>query len=275
MARKERNSVDYFPFLCKEGKVMYYIENKYGNDGYATWIKLLRLLAVTEYHYLCLKSKVEVMFISSKCRVSENILLSIIDDLVQLGEFDLYLWNNYKVIWSQKFIDSIEDAYKKRNNKCVDKNSILILIGAKSNPNEGKSNPNGAKSEGEVSDNPQKKEKDSKLEDIKGEEKQNFNHAAFLEFWNLSFKDKKIPKLNSVTESRKKAIDKLLKIYSKKDLENTIKKIAESDFANGKNKNNWVMTFDFLIKPDNFTKAMEGNYDNTKIKSEPTFVTNR
>ena len=42
MARPERNNVDYFPFLCKEGKAMFYIEQKYGNDGYATWIKLLR-----------------------------------------------------------------------------------------------------------------------------------------------------------------------------------------------------------------------------------------
>ena len=33
MARPERNNVDYFPFLCKEGKAMYYIEKKYKNKG--------------------------------------------------------------------------------------------------------------------------------------------------------------------------------------------------------------------------------------------------
>lgn len=52
MARPERNNVDYFPFICKEGKAMYYIEQKYNNDGYATWVKLLRQLAVTNYHFL-------------------------------------------------------------------------------------------------------------------------------------------------------------------------------------------------------------------------------
>lgn len=33
MARPQRNNVDYFPFFCKEGKSMFYIEQKYGNDG--------------------------------------------------------------------------------------------------------------------------------------------------------------------------------------------------------------------------------------------------
>ena len=40
MARPTRNDVDYFPFMCKEGKGMYVIEEKYGNDGFATWIKI-------------------------------------------------------------------------------------------------------------------------------------------------------------------------------------------------------------------------------------------
>ena len=57
MARQEQNNVEYFSFLCKEGKAMFYIEHKYGNDGYATWIRILRKLGVTYYHYLKLSEE--------------------------------------------------------------------------------------------------------------------------------------------------------------------------------------------------------------------------
>jgi hypothetical protein len=128
MARQERNSVDYFPYICKEGKAMYYIESKYNNDGFATWVKILRQLAVTNYHYLDLSNKVDMMFLSSKCKVSEEVLGSIITDLVELGEFDKVLWVENKVLWCHKLIDSIQDAYNKRNNECMSYGALLLLL---------------------------------------------------------------------------------------------------------------------------------------------------
>ena len=127
MARPQRNNVDYFPFLCKEGTAMFYIEQKYGNDGFATWIKVLRHLAVTNNHYLNLNNKAEFMLLSSKCRVSEMVLNEIINDLCDLGEFDKELWS-YKIVWCQKFIDSIQDAYNKRNNKCITLEGLRLLL---------------------------------------------------------------------------------------------------------------------------------------------------
>lgn len=127
MARPLRNNVDYFPFLCKEGSAMFYIEQKYGNDGFASWIKILRHLAVTNNHYLNLNNKSEFMLLSSKCRVSETVLNEIINDLCELGEFDKELWVN-KIVWCQKFIDSIQDAYNKRNNKCITLEGLRVLL---------------------------------------------------------------------------------------------------------------------------------------------------
>lgn len=39
-------------------------------------------------------------------------------------------------------------------------------------------------------------------------------------------------------------------------------KAAQSDFLNGKNRRNWMATFDWLLKPTNFQKVLDGNYDN-------------
>jgi hypothetical protein len=159
MARPERNNVDYFPFDCKEGKTMYFIEQKYGNDGYATWVKILRLLAVTNYHFLDLSDKAQVMFLAAKCHVNEETLFKIINDLCELGQFHKQLWDENRVIFSEKFIIGIRDAYKKRNNKCINLPGLLTLL-----------NDLGIrklyKQLREGSDNPQSKVKESKEKNI-------------------------------------------------------------------------------------------------------------
>jgi hypothetical protein len=174
MARPQRNNVDYFPFICKEGRAMFYIEQKYGNDGFATWIKILRQLAVTDYHYLNLSEDVDSMFLAAKCKVSDEVLKSIINDLVKLGEFDSFLWEKCRVIWSQKFIENIEDAYSKRSNNIMNYDGLKEhLTGL------GVLKPSKSKSKGVVK--PQSiveytKEEESKEDKIK---------ELFERFWNL------------------------------------------------------------------------------------------
>jgi len=128
MARPERNNVDYFPFICEDGNKMFYIEETYGNDGFAVFVKILRELAKTNYHYLDLSKPTTIMFLSAKCKVSKDILISIVKDLVDLGKFDSVLWNENSIVWCQDFIDSIQDAYFKRKNKCITYDGLIILL---------------------------------------------------------------------------------------------------------------------------------------------------
>ena len=128
MARPQRNNVDYFPFYCDEGEKMFYLEETYGNDGFATFLKILRELAKVDYHYLNLSKPSSLMFLSAKCKVSKEVLELIISDLVMLEKFDKVLWNENKVIWCQDFINSIQDAYTKRTNTCIDYKSLLTLL---------------------------------------------------------------------------------------------------------------------------------------------------
>lgn len=128
MARQQQNTVDYFPFLCKEGEAMFYIENKYGNDGYASWIKILRQLAVTNYHYLNLSEYKSRMFLSSKCKISEDLLVEIITDLCFIGEFNKELWEQNKIVFSEKFIENIKDAYARRKNECINMFTLCIHL---------------------------------------------------------------------------------------------------------------------------------------------------
>lgn len=124
MARPQKNTVDYFPHYIGNGKKMSFIESKYGNDGYATWFKILETLAETEYHFLNLSKQMEVMFLSTKCKVDEEKLLNIINDLVILEVFSPKAWE-YKILWSENFMKSISDAYRKRESKTHDLDSLF------------------------------------------------------------------------------------------------------------------------------------------------------
>ena len=163
MARKSRNNVDYFPHSVSHGKKMFYIRSKFGNDGYAIWFMLLEKIGAAEYHYLDLSDKIQMMYLSSEFMVSEIVMKEVIDLLVEFGEFDAELWSEYKVLFNQKFIDNIEDAYSKRGNDCINRNSLLRLLSSKIRPNGDKLRPfedNGCL---KGVHNPQSKVKESKL----------------------------------------------------------------------------------------------------------------
>lgn len=128
MARPKRKNVDYFPFICEEGNKMFFIEETYGNDGFATFVKILRELAKADDHYLDLSKRATLMYLSAKCKISQDLLLNIISDLVELTKFDKQLWNENRVIWCQDFIDNIQDAYTKRKNECITRKGLLLLL---------------------------------------------------------------------------------------------------------------------------------------------------
>lgn len=165
MARPQRNNVDYFPFLCDDGNKMFYLEETYGNDGFAVFIKLLRELAKSDFHFLDLSKKPKIMFLSAKCKVDSNTLESIINDLVELEKFDAELWNENKVIWCQDFIDSIQDAYSKRSNDCIDRKSLLLLLESKGLRKRVKSTRKPSKNKSESPVNPQTIVEDTKEEE--------------------------------------------------------------------------------------------------------------
>ena len=51
-----------------------------------------------------------------------------------------------------------------------------------------------------------------------------------------------------------------IKEYSLDEVVQAIENINKSSFLKGQNKRNWTITFDWLIRPNNFIKVLEGNY---------------
>jgi hypothetical protein len=101
-----------------------------------------------------------MMYLSAKCKVQKDVLEAIINDLVDLGKFDDVLWKENRVVWCQDFIESIQDAYKKRNNKCITFDGLLSLL-----ESLGIRKPSKGTTIGPV--NTQRKEKEIKEKEIK------------------------------------------------------------------------------------------------------------
>lgn len=85
-----------------------------------------------------------------------------------------------------------------------------------------------------------------------------------IDEWN-SLGLNKVISINPKT-NRSKLLNSRVKEYGEDSVINAIRNINNSSFLKGQNKNNWVITFDWLIKPNNFIKVLEGNYDDIKNK---------
>ncbi len=93
---------------------MFVIESKFGNDGYAFWFKLLETLCQTEGHCFHAENPARWEFLLAKTHVSEDIANAILDTLSTLEAIDKELWQSYRLVWCQKLVDNVKDAYDKR-----------------------------------------------------------------------------------------------------------------------------------------------------------------
>lgn len=81
-----------------------------------------------------------------------------------------------------------------------------------------------------------------------------------IKSWNM-LNLQKLISINPGT-TRYKSLKARIKEYGLENMLKAIDSVKTSDFLKGQNKNNWIITFDWLIKPNNFTKVLEGNYLN-------------
>ena len=296
MAREQRKDVDYFPHECAHGRKMHIIETKYGNDGYATWFKLLEQLGKANNHYIDISDEMTVMFLTSTFKIDEDKMFSILTDLSKLGSIDKQLFDEFQIIWSEKFCNSIEDAYRKRKQKLFLKNDIIEF--ESSIPRGNTSIPRGLNvktienTEKEVnltevipkvkySKVKKSKEEKSKEEnntpngvvDLKNQPDQpKIDFNKLLIFFNSNRGI--FPEVKKLSDVRKTRISSLVKNYGKESIQIVIEKARDSSFLQGDNKEGWIASFDWIIKPANFLKILEDNYANRPKQGDNSSRTN-
>ncbi len=123
MARTRKYTVEYFPHHCKNGKVVTILENRWGNEGYAFFYRLLQLLGDSEGHFIDCRNQDDWEYLVARMRVSEEIAEAILAKLSDLRVIDKELWD-LRVIWDQDFVDDLTEVYRKRRTDPPNKPNI-------------------------------------------------------------------------------------------------------------------------------------------------------
>jgi hypothetical protein len=123
MARPQKQTVDYFPHDCNHKRTMFILEERYGNDGYAFWFKLLEMLGNSKGHYLDLNDASSMEFLLAKTHVSEVSGMEMLDLLAKLDAIDPEAWS-HKAVWCQNFINGVASVYQSRRQSVPQKPSF-------------------------------------------------------------------------------------------------------------------------------------------------------
>jgi hypothetical protein len=100
--------------MVKHGRTLFILEQKYGNDGYAFWFKLLELLGDTENHFYDCSTPASFVFLQAKVnQQDEEKALDILNILSDLKAIDPELWKS-RIIWSDNFVNNIKLTYVNR-----------------------------------------------------------------------------------------------------------------------------------------------------------------
>ena len=94
-------------------------------------------------------------------------------------------------------------------------------------------------------------------------------YQNFVDSWN-SLSEFGIVQIRSISGKRADALRARLRQYGDDSFNECVEAIRQSDFLQGRNNRGWVVTFDWLVKPSNYPKVLEGNYRNkVKVEAQP------
>lgn len=114
MSRKSSNTVDYFPHECASGRVLFILEQRWKASGYCFWFKMLEILGASDGHFYKCSSDENWEYLLARTMVDSDVANDILNTLARIGQIDSDLWNDFRVIWCQAFVDRLVELYRKR-----------------------------------------------------------------------------------------------------------------------------------------------------------------
>jgi len=175
-------------------------------------------------------------------------------------------------------IDANNKRYEngKSGGRKPNRNQTETKLKPNGNQTETKPKPNGNQNitKLEPKEKEKEKEKDKDKDKDKGKEKEKAlgssndsppprrDFEKFKSFYNRAMQDVMIGGIENITDRRKEKLNEVLSKYSDQDVKLVLEKCRKSKFLNGANERDWLASFDWIFSINNFTKILEGNYDN-------------
>ena len=123
----------------------------------------------------------------------------------------------------------------------------------------------------------ERKGKESKVKDNKGKDREDTNvslsdaehptqekidYKAVIDFFNEETQGVFGKVLYPISKKREESIRARINEFGKDAFAEMIRKASKSDFLKGDGNKGFIAKFDWMIRPSNFQKIIEGNYDN-------------
>jgi predicted phage replisome organizer len=176
-------------------------------------------------------------------------MISIIDDFLQISN-----WKKYQNI---EGMDKIREQNRIRKQNQRERQKIMIEQDMSRDMSRDVTQQNKIKNKKEDID----KEKDNKL--IVSEDTIcQTDVRRVIEEWN-KLQEVGINPIRDIKPSSKRCqlLKGRIREYGIDEVLNAINNVRNSDFLRGENNRGWMITFDWFVKPNNFIKVLEGNYN--------------
>ena len=176
-------------------------------------------------------------------------MISIIDDFLQISN-----WKKYQNI---EGMDKIREQNRIRKQNQRERQKIMIEQDMSRDMSRDVTQQNKIKNKKEDID----KEKDNKLIVSKDTICQT-DVRRVIEEWN-KLQEVGINPIRDIKPSSKRCqlLKGRIREYGIDEVLSAINNVRYSDFLRGENNRGWMITFDWFVKPNNFTKVLEGNYN--------------
>ena len=261
MARPTKDTVNFFPHFVKGGRTIFILENKFGNDGYAFWFKLLELLCDSDGQTFDCSQQGNWQYLLARSRVDAQQAEAIIAELVNIGKIDGELWRNKRTIWVQNLVNNLAPIYRKRKEAAPTRADYGTKDTEEQEFPERKSDENAVS----APETRQRRVEKSRVE--KNKEKKIYPYEDIVRLWNDTCPS--LPKVQKLSDSRRNKIRQRLDEFGKDreawmaTAETLFEEVEASDFLRGNNAHSWKATFDWLFEnSNNWVKVLEGNYAN-------------
>ena len=270
MARPQKMGLEYFSFdvdIFDDEKVIP-ISSEFGAKGECIVVRVLCAIYRNGYFAEC--SDAFMFKIAKQANLPHTLVAEVITGLVKWGFFDKSVFDSFGVLTSSGIQKRWKEATRKRVP--VENLDFWVLNGKRAIKHQKEeflpeetplSHP----------ETPQSKVKESKVKktistnvDISESEMQasrtRIDYKKITDYFNSETKGVFGEVRYPLSSKRQDSIRARIREHGKEAFAEMVKKAAASEFLKGNNKQGFQATFDWLIRPSNFQKTIEGNYDN-------------
>jgi hypothetical protein len=273
MGRNKKIGLDYFPFdidFFQDLRIRKLIKYQ---GGKAVTVYALLLCNIYKQGYYMRWDEELPFFVSEQTGFEEAYIREVIKCCLVIGLFSKEFYDSEKILTSK----GIQERYQKicdlcrRNNEIHEYNIIssedIAFSSEEMMISSSKSTQSKVKERKEKKSKKNNKEispsGDTKKDELSLNPHPQIEHVDFVrlkEYFNTTFNGK-LSMVVNMTEARRKAVKARIAQYDKETVFTVLKKVAASPFLLGCNDRNWKCDFDWIFKAGNFTKILEGNYD--------------